>query len=806
MTDTITKGYIYQEDIDSWGGDDAVTTANRKTSTGGVQALTKFGASQLKFKDILIYSGRFGNDKFVLTEAEMIAANAAGNNIILGADITLTSNFSPTCPVFRANGYTIDLDTYDIDMSGVGEFRGTEGCFNESSTGAVSGMAGRVVNPLWWIQGGFSSSTDYTDEIQAAMDSGAAVVLITKMFCHTFNEINDYQTVQGLGVGTGFKQVDGIEYYNSVTGSTGSYGLSSKTQCNWVCVKDLEYDGNASASLNYADDFDDIFESTDLNTGYQWTASGSGTNEYYLEASGGGDPTPAIHDGISDDGTALTYNPESAGSLGAGEWCMDDNDSLGFNTLYVRLSDGTDPDSSVMLGWDSVQGNIDQSNIAFVQLARVGAYNAPINTIVENVYSHDATRNCFIFHGALQTAHVTNCIGKNAVIDHILYADSVKELNITNFDAQGYAHNGMFITSGANVDGITVRNLAENPIVNATYGLDYQTNLIFQDRKDKRGSNYTNINVLGDLSTITDIEVPRIFDITMDGGKYKNINITDEADADYQVNIFEIGTSGDIIGGSIHGVFCQDMPDQARFIKFDAQSFEHLIYGVQVSNWTFNFRDDAVQKTNALIEIYAATMKFCSIKDGHIHCEVTDQGGAGYFLQEMAQSSIESILIENITTESTDATLEPWQLSGNGIIDVRDCNFRSTIPSPGNNQDYATVENTWFSSTYARTEYVFTIADDAAVSFTPKNLSAIVMVLCNKFEAGGMVYLQARATSKSELIHGTDLEVTTGALTGTDGSDTKATISPHSDGKIYLENRLGASRVFRVKFLHEYSL
>ena len=80
-----------------------------------------------------------------------------------------------------------------------------------------------------------------------------------------------------------------------------------------------------------------------VNSGYKWTVSGSGTNEYYLTGPLDGDP------GLSEP-DALLVNDEAAtagtvGSLAAGEWDYDDNDALGFNTIYVRLSDGTDPDS-----------------------------------------------------------------------------------------------------------------------------------------------------------------------------------------------------------------------------------------------------------------------------------------------------------------------------------------------------------------------------------------------------------------------------------------------------------------------------
>lgn len=80
------------------------------------------------------------------------------------------------------------------------------------------------------------------------------------------------------------------------------------------------------------------------NAAYAWTASGSGTNEYYLRTAGGANP------GFAAQPTSVYINAASAtegtvGSLTAGQWDYGDNDTLGYSTIYVRLSDGTDPDS-----------------------------------------------------------------------------------------------------------------------------------------------------------------------------------------------------------------------------------------------------------------------------------------------------------------------------------------------------------------------------------------------------------------------------------------------------------------------------
>lgn len=82
------------------------------------------------------------------------------------------------------------------------------------------------------------------------------------------------------------------------------------------------------------------------NTTYQWTASGAGTNEYYCDLSGGGDPSLTEPTQVNINGSSATQG--TLGSLAAGEWGWGDNDTLGYNTVYVRLTGGGDPDSEAI--------------------------------------------------------------------------------------------------------------------------------------------------------------------------------------------------------------------------------------------------------------------------------------------------------------------------------------------------------------------------------------------------------------------------------------------------------------------------
>jgi hypothetical protein len=85
---------------------------------------------------------------------------------------------------------------------------------------------------------------------------------------------------------------------------------------------------------------------------FQWTQRGA-SQTYYLEALGGGDPGLASGKPVTiyeDVGGADTELPEAyfSDTLGlevAGTWAWGDYDSLGFDTVYVRLTGNGDPDA-----------------------------------------------------------------------------------------------------------------------------------------------------------------------------------------------------------------------------------------------------------------------------------------------------------------------------------------------------------------------------------------------------------------------------------------------------------------------------
>jgi hypothetical protein len=80
-----------------------------------------------------------------------------------------------------------------------------------------------------------------------------------------------------------------------------------------------------------------------VNALYAWTASGSGTNEFYVKTAGGANPRISTPVSVLLNNVAAVQG--TIGALSAGQWAYGDNDTLGYSTVYVRLTDGADPDS-----------------------------------------------------------------------------------------------------------------------------------------------------------------------------------------------------------------------------------------------------------------------------------------------------------------------------------------------------------------------------------------------------------------------------------------------------------------------------
>lgn len=89
-----------------------------------------------------------------------------------------------------------------------------------------------------------------------------------------------------------------------------------------------------------------------------------------------------------------------------------------------------------------------------------------------------------------------------------------------------------------------------------------------------------------------------------------------------------------------------------------------------------------------------------------------------------------------------------------------------------------------------------TIANDAAFSFTPAVSEGTIIIEDGVAVEGAHILFKVSSTNATAIVAATaNVNVSTVALSGTTGIDAKLTVSANdSDGKIYIENRLGKPR------------
>jgi hypothetical protein len=105
-----------------------------------------------------------------------------------------------------------------------------------------------------------------------------------------------------------------------------------------------------------------------------------------------------------------------------------------------------------------------------------------------------------------------------------------------------------------------------------------------------------------------------------------------------------------------------------------------------------------------------------------------------------------------------------------------------------------------FGDTGAITGGSETINDDAAFSFTPVTSRGVLILRSGGAQStifGMFTFAAVAGTAYCySWVVGSATVAATGALSGTTGTDTKVTVSAHTDGKIYIENRSGGQQPF----------
>lgn len=143
------------------------------------------------------------------------------------------------------------------------------------------------------------------------------------------------------------------------------------------------------------------------NDYYQWTLSNNGINEYYCEATGGGKPwfypikvVEADNEGLLWKDKPLFPEEEAGpGFLADHEWGWGDNNSLGFNTIYIRDDSGV-PESKN--GFQSVLAGLSDciriNGKSYIDIDGIETRNGNTGIRILNDAQYNRIMNCVCTH------------------------------------------------------------------------------------------------------------------------------------------------------------------------------------------------------------------------------------------------------------------------------------------------------------------------------------------------------------------------------------------------------------------------
>lgn len=206
----------------------------------------------------------------------------------------------------------------------------------------------------------------------------------------------------GLSIKSAWRTVDKIN--NSIF-NPGDY-IFFKRGNIWREELNINSNGSYGSHItfgNYGDGNLPIIAGSDVidSSKMKWTASGSGSNEFYCEAVDGGyhdltEPTYVWIDSVN-------INRGSVGSLEDHTWDFGDNDDLGYETIYIRDNDGDPDETNIFIEMGARNTAVKVMSKSFITFDGIEFKHNNHNTWYAVFHSYNSTnitiKNCKIHNG-----------------------------------------------------------------------------------------------------------------------------------------------------------------------------------------------------------------------------------------------------------------------------------------------------------------------------------------------------------------------------------------------------------------------
>jgi hypothetical protein len=258
--------------------------------------------------------------------------NTSGDGTVSATDEFTTQGSGGGCAVNQHEGADDLAYLYDADAGWTVDALIGDTIENDTDVSSCTITDNDATTITCTLSGGTDNNWDTCDDY-TVVSGPASDITVCAAGC-------DETTIQAAFDNNDFGADSVIEVRAASPGGTATY----REMVTWGS-NDEGASGQPVVLRGRSGDTINIYGSVDVTDGgtYKWTAGGGGTNEYYVELLGGGDPSLTEPKILWMDGTRLTVG--TVDSLADHEWDWGDSDALGYSTIYIRDDTG-DPDVS----------------------------------------------------------------------------------------------------------------------------------------------------------------------------------------------------------------------------------------------------------------------------------------------------------------------------------------------------------------------------------------------------------------------------------------------------------------------------
>ncbi|MCA0846126.1 hypothetical protein [Salipiger thiooxidans] len=560
-------------------------------------------------------------------------------------------------------------------------------------------------------------TTDNSALLQGFIDVvGPAVIQLNDMYSYIAARLDDRQILRGRGRGTGLRTLSGITLNDGTTKI--ACGLNAKSGLSYICIRDLEIDGNYTGTTDYADEYEEGFNVNDSFT--VGTFAGGG-----ITISDGGSwvfpDVVEVHNVYVHDTTrnCFLFTP-ATGRTTPGLVIASNLHAKNSAIDHLFYCDRGNAQISGLLCEGYARGGM-------VITSRNQITNLKLTNFVENPNSNSA--HSFDFQTEFLVDDRTDTNFGSTLKDVIVDGDLTK-INTKNLPYLVQAR-----VDGGDFSGWRVNHTGAIPV--SSYVLPYDTRAISNFTVGETVTGGTS----GATATVASVDIESTIVTygtlkfaSVTGGPFtKGETITGSTSGTTAiasvksrplglVGVCLTGTSGapgSIQGGKANDWTCRNVMEAFQPVVTDPRGHGLALLGFKANNWDILYDSDATVTDLALIEFNGAQVKWFNASGWSVQCQDFANGGPSRLFDDRTTSTLSNNTLRDFVRDQSNSSYEAWETDGvaTASLNVVENDVSSNLTPTNTARDLAKAKGCTFSDGASNVQGTATFSGNGSSRF-----------------------------------------------------------------------------------------